>query len=105
MNAVYTAPTNLGGTVTITATSGSISGSANVTVNCGQPAAPATAPAAPQPTISAPRTGTGTSSITPPNTGDAGLAGAMAWQGYAGIGLIVVSLVSAFALVRPRQQQ
>jgi len=44
--------------------------SAQVTVNCGAPAA-AAAPAVPAPIVQAPRTGTG---IVPPNTGDAGLA-------------------------------
>jgi hypothetical protein len=38
-----------------------------VTVTCSMPAAPA-------PSVTAPNTGTGTGSITPPNTGDAGLA-------------------------------
>jgi hypothetical protein len=62
-----------------------------VTVTCTQPAA---APAAPAPTVTAPRTGTGT--ISPPNTGDAGLAaptsGGISWV------LALVAGVAAFSV-------
>ena len=62
--AFLTAPATSDGTATILATAGSASGTAFVTVSCGAPAA--TAPPGP--------TGTVAGVITPPNTGDAGLA-------------------------------
>jgi hypothetical protein len=58
-----------------------------VTVVCTQPAA------APAPTVTAPRTGTGT--ISPPNTGDAGLADQGAGSSWA---LIAVAGVVAFSV-------
>jgi len=64
--------------------------SAQVTVNCGVPSA--AAPAAPAPAIQAPRTGTG---ITPPNTGDAGLASSSSsasWTLFAFAGAIAFTL-------------
>jgi hypothetical protein len=87
----YTAPQNQGGTATITALAGSATGTANITVNC---ASPTTAP--PPPTTAA------GGSIQPPNTGDAGLADAASWSTYAGIALIVVSVIGTLAVVRPR---
>jgi hypothetical protein len=69
---------------------------AQQTVTCTLPAAPAPAPA---PTISAPRTGTGT--ITPPSTGDAGLIGSesnsSSWTLFAVAG-VVASLVGVAGL-------
>jgi hypothetical protein len=69
---------------------------AQQTVTCTLPAAAAPAPA---PTISAPRTGTG--SITPPSTGDAGLltseSSSSSWTLIAALG-VVVSLVGVAGL-------
>jgi hypothetical protein len=61
-----------------------------VTVACTQPAA---APAAPAPTVTAPRTGTGT--ISPPNTGEAGLADTTSGFSWA---LVAVAGVVAFSV-------
>jgi hypothetical protein len=87
----YTAPQNQGGTATITALAGSASGSATITVNCA--AAPTQAP----PPTTAPTTG-----IQPPNTGDGGLSGGSGWQTYAGIAMIVASVIATLVVVRPR---
>jgi hypothetical protein len=85
----YTAPQNQGGTATITATAGTASGTVNITVTCN------TAPTqAPPPTTSA--------AISPPNTGDGGVAAGSSWRTYAGIALIVASVLATLALVRPR---
>jgi hypothetical protein len=68
--ATYTAPSNTNGTATITATSGQGSGYATVTFTCTT-----TAPAAPSaPVYVPPSAGVPIGVITPPNTGDAGLA-------------------------------
>jgi hypothetical protein len=69
--------------------------SAQVTVTCNIPP-PSTA--APAPTVTAPRTGTG---VTPPNTGDAGLAdtSGASWALFA-IGGIVALSVAGFATVK-----
>jgi hypothetical protein len=91
---LYSAPATSGGTATITATAGGISGSVNVTVNCS-PAQPTAAPAPTQPPASG-------GTIVPPATGDAGLAGGEAWRLYSGIALIAVSLLGALAVVRRR---
>lgn len=87
----YTAPQNQGGTATITALAGSASGSATITINCA--AAPTQAP----PPTTAPTTG-----IQPPNTGDGGLSGGSGWQTYAGIAMIVASVIATLVVVRPR---
>jgi hypothetical protein len=67
-----------------------------VTVTCAEPTP---VPAAVAPTISAPRTGTG--SIAPPNTGDAGLADSSgsSWALFAVIGAMAFS-VAGLAAVR-----
>jgi hypothetical protein len=69
--------------------------SAQVTVTCNIPV-PATA--APAPTVTAPRTGTG---VTPPNTGDAGLAdtSGASWTLFAIGGIVALSL-AGFATVK-----
>jgi hypothetical protein len=72
--------------------------SAQTTVTCSLPAAPvAPSTAAPAPTVSAPRTGSG--GITAPNTGDAGLVGRDSgrnWTEFAAFGaLAAVSLAGA----------
>jgi len=85
----YTAPQSQGGTATITATAGTASGSANITINCGagiQAQPPTTAPGG----------------IRPPSTGDGGIAAGSSWRTYAGIALIVASVLATLALVRPR---
>ena len=81
----YTAPTNAGGTATITATSGSRSGSDQIELLC------LTATATPLPTQVPPV-------IQPPSTGDAGLvANGSGWTGYAGILLIAAALLGTAA--------
>jgi hypothetical protein len=87
----YTAPSNAGGKATISAASGSALGSAEVTINCNN-----TPTQAPPPTTAA---GGG---IQPPNTGDGGLAGNNSWHTYAGIALILSSVIGTLAVVRPR---
>jgi hypothetical protein len=86
----YTAPQNQGGTATITATAGSASGQATIAINCAQPTQ------APPPTT-APSGG-----ITPPSTGDGGLTGAGGWQTYAGVAMIIASVIGTLVVVRPR---
>jgi hypothetical protein len=87
----YTAPSNQGGAATITAKAGNAQGTATVTVNCN--AAP-TATTAPPPTVNP-------GSISPPNTGDAGLANGSSdsWIPFAGIAAIVATLAGGLALV------
>jgi hypothetical protein len=87
----YTAPQNQGGTATITATSGSSNGTASIVINCN--AAPTQAP----PPTTAPSTG-----IQPPNTGDGGLSGDSSWRTYAGIAMIIASVIGTLVVVRPR---
>lgn len=69
--------------------------SAQVTVTCS---IPTPVPAAPAPAITAPRTGTG---ITPPSTGDAGLASSSSasWTLFALGGILALSL-AGFATVK-----
>jgi hypothetical protein len=86
----YTAPQNQGGTATITALAGSASGSTTITINCN--VAPTQAP----PPTTAP------SVITPPSTGDGGISGGGGWQTYAGIAMIVASVIATLVVVRPR---
>ena len=86
----YTAPTNAGGTATITATSGSRSGSDQIELLC------LTATATPLPTQVPPV-------IQPPSTGDAGLvANGSGWTGYAGILLIAAALLGTAAVAPKR---
>ncbi len=86
----YTAPTNAGGTATITATSGSRSGSDQIELLC------LTATATPLPTQVPPV-------IQPPSTGDAGLvANGSGWTGYAGILLIAATLLGTAAVAPKR---
>ncbi len=87
----YTAPTNAGGAVTITAASGSALGTTAINVNCS--IAPTQAP----PPTTAPSGG-----IQPPNTGDAGLSTSNSWQPYAGVALILASVLGTLAVIRPR---
>jgi hypothetical protein len=93
-----TAPANEGGTATVTATSGSAHGSTTVTVNCGTTPTP-TSTTAPPPTAS-----TG-GVISPPNTGDGGLAdtsGGTGWTGFAGIALLAAAILGAAGIVKVR---
>ena len=93
-----TAPANQGGTAVVTAKAGDAQGTTNVTVNCG--AATPTATTAPPPT-----TTTGTGVISPPNTGDAGLADNASgsnWFAFAGIGLLVAAAMGAIGIVKVR---
>jgi hypothetical protein len=90
---VYTAPASQGGTATITATSGSVSGTTQIQLNCTTaPTAVPTQPPAP----------TAVATIAPPRTGDGGLVEDAAWTTYAGILLIAGSVLGAFAVVRKR---
>ena len=88
----YTAPTDAGGEVTITAASGSALGTATIDVNCS--IAPTQAP----PPTTAPSGG----GIQPPNTGDAGLMTTNSWQPFAGVALILASVLGTLAVIRPR---
>jgi hypothetical protein len=82
-----------GGSVDITATAGTASGKTTITVNCN--AAP-TNTTAPPPTVSSGGV------ISPPNTGDAGLSRDSGWRTFAGIALVVASVVGTLLLVRGR---
>jgi hypothetical protein len=96
----FTAPSNQGGSATITATaSNNAKGTATVQVNCGQAQATATSTTSPPPTVAATST---PAPIKPPSTGDAGLDQGRGWTSYAGIALIAVSIIGALALVRAR---
>jgi hypothetical protein len=95
----YTAPSNAGGAATITARAGNAQGTATVTVNCAAAAPTATtAPSAPPPTVNP-------GSISPPNTGDAGIASDRTdWTPFAGIAVIVATLIGgAVAAVKARE--
>lgn len=87
----YIAPSNTGGKATITAASGSALGTTEIDINCNlQPTQ------APPPTTTPP-------GIQPPNTGDAGLSASNnSWQTYAGVALIVASVIGTLAVIRPR---
>ncbi len=87
----YTAPSNAGGDAMITAASGSALGSTKITVNCN------TAPTQPPPP-----TATTGSGIQPPNTGDGGLSTSHSWNTYAGVALILSSVIATLAVIRPR---
>jgi hypothetical protein len=92
---IFTAPATSGGTATINATSGDASGSATIQVNnC----AVATAVPSPVPTA------TGSGTVSPPSTGDAGLAagGGAGWQTMAGALLMTASLLGGLVAVRRR---
>jgi hypothetical protein len=95
----YTSAANAGGLITITATSGEVTGSTTLTVNCGTAATatsvPATSTTAPPPTLAV-------GAISPPNTGDAGLGGSSRWQSYLGMALIISALAGGIALLRAR---
>jgi len=92
----YTAPSNVGGAATITARAGNAQGTATVQVNC---AAAATATTAPPPPTVAPGV------ISPPNTGEAGIASEHTdWTPFAAVAVIVVTLVGgAVAAVKTRE--
>jgi hypothetical protein len=93
--AVFNAP-NVSGTVTITASSSGQTGSTTISVSCAVAATPT--PFTPPPAQQFPQ-----QIISPPNTGDAGLADSgRGWVFYAGIGLIAVSTLAAAGLVRTR---
>jgi hypothetical protein len=92
----YTAPSNAGGQATITARAGNAQGTATVTVNCAQATTVPTT--APPPTV-APGV------ISPPNTGEAGIASERTdWTPFAGIAVLVATLVGgAIAAVKTRE--
>lgn len=73
-SAVYTSSAGSNGTATITGTSGSATGYATVSVNCSTAVVPATNTYSPPPAYSPPVVSAPLTTITPPNTGDAGLA-------------------------------
>jgi hypothetical protein len=88
----YTAPNNTGGEATITAASGSALGNAEIDINCNvQPTQ------APPPTSDVSGGG-----IQPPNTGDGGLSSSNSWHPYAGVALILSSVIATLAVIRPR---
>ena len=91
----FTAPSNAGGAATITAKAGNAQGTATVQVNC----ASATATSAPPPPTVAPGV------ISPPNTGDAGIASKHTdWTPFAGIAVLVATLIGgAVAAVKTRE--
>jgi hypothetical protein len=98
---IFTSPSNSGGTATVTATSGGKTGSAPITVNCS-PATAIPPTVAPQATAT-PRPATGT--VTPPSTGDAGLAdsdGGSSWQTLAVALVATGGLLGGLVLVRRR---
>ena len=73
VNATYMAPDKAGGIATVRVTSGAASGTAQVTVNCAAaPAAPAPAAAPVAAPVAIPLSSQ-LPTISPPNTGDAGL--------------------------------
>ncbi len=79
VQATYSAPVAGTGTITVTATSGGISGNTVMALNCAPVTPPTPATVAPAiviavPTASAPRLPATSPVIQPPNTGDAGLA-------------------------------
>lgn len=86
----YTAPSNSGGEATITAASGSALGATNIDINCNN-----------EPTQAPPPTAA-VSGIQPPNTGDGGLKTDSSWNTYAGIALILSSVIATLAVVRQR---
>jgi hypothetical protein len=92
------APANQGGTATVTAKAGDAEGSSTVTINCGAAATATTAP----PATVAPGGGGGV--ISPPNTGDAGLATSARpeWMTYAGIAFLLAAALGAVGIVRVR---
>lgn len=87
----YTAPSNSGGKATITAASGSALGTTAIDINCNN-----------EPTQAPPPTAAVGGSIQPPNTGDGGLKTDTNWNTYAGIALILSSVIATLAVVRPR---
>lgn len=90
--AVYTAPST-GGTATVTATSGPVSGNTQLVINC----AAAPAPAPPPPPAPAPPP------ITAPSTGDAGLLERGSTPLFVGFALLAAAVVAgAIAAVRQR---
>jgi hypothetical protein len=87
----YTAPSETGGEATITAAAGSALGEATIDVNCN--AEPTQAPPPTQ----------DVGGIQPPNTGDGGLSGSSnSWHTYAGVALILSSVITTLAVIRPR---
>jgi hypothetical protein len=92
---VFTAPANQGGTATITATSGGVSGSTQVAVNCAQATATSVPPTAVPPTAVPPV-------VQPPATGDAGLAESSNGSMIAGLALLGAALSGAAAFAWSR---
>lgn len=91
-----TGPASQGGVAVVTAKSGNAEGKTELTINCG---AAATATTAPPPTV-APGGGV----ISPPNTGDGGLAdgGSPAWTAFAGLSLLLAAALGAVGIVKVR---
>lgn len=89
----YTAPTNQGGEATITAASGSAVGETTVDIDCNN-----------EPTQAPPPTTAPSGGIQPPNTGDGGLSSSNnSWQPYAGVAIILSSVIATLAVIRPRR--
>jgi hypothetical protein len=90
--AVLTAPANEGGTATITATSGTVTGQTTVQINCAQQTP------TPIPPTATPVPPTG---IAPPATGDAGLLSSGPGT-YVGVILLMIAALGSIAVVRQR---
>jgi hypothetical protein len=89
--AVLTAPANQGGTATIVASAGGVTGQTSVTINCAQATATSVPPTAAPP-----------APITPPSTGDGGLATGPQWGSIAGFVLLGMAVAGAVAIVWSR---
>jgi len=106
----FAAPDNANGTATVTATSGQGTGYATVSFSCtgASTTAPSYNPSAPVYPPSFP-TYTGPAVISPPNTGDAGLAGNARTSSYAGLALVTLSAIGlvagAYSLRRQRTER
>jgi len=107
----FVAPGNANGTATVTATSGTGTGYATVAFSCTG-ATTSTAPATTAPVYAPPAaypTYTGPAVISPPNTGDAGLASTASTGTTAGIALVALSVIGlsagAYSLRRQRNER
>ncbi len=87
--AVLTAPATQGGTATIVATAGGVTGQAQATINCNQ-ATSTSVPATSVPPVA---------TISPPRTGDAGLARGSNLSTTAGLALLGIAFAGAAGMV------
>jgi len=101
----FTAPANSNGTATVTATSGTATGYTTVSFSC---TTTSTAPAYVPPPAAYPPYGA-PAVISPPNTGDAGLANTASTSTTAGIALVALSVIGltagAYSLSRQRNER